>query len=197
MTMDVTIRRITGPELIDVLPGLARLRIEIFAGWPYLYEGDLLYGSNYLREFSRAPDAVVVAALDNENLVGAATASPMRSQSETFRRPFEERGMDTSRLFYFGESVLFPEYRGRKIGHAFFDHREAQARSCGATAAVFAAVVRPETHPHKPEGYMPLDAFWMRRGYRPIETLTTQLSWPERTDGVSTVKTMQYWRRDL
>ena len=166
MTMDVTIRRITGPELIDVLPGLARLRIEIFAGWPYLYEGDLLYESNYLREFSRAPDAVVV-------------------------------GMDTSRLFYFGESVLFPEYRGRKIGHAFFDHREAQARSCGATAAVFAAVVRPETHPHKPEGYMPLDAFWMRRGYRPIETLTTQLSWPERTDGVSTVKTMQYWRRDL
>ncbi|MBU6320383.1 MAG: GNAT family N-acetyltransferase [Alphaproteobacteria bacterium] len=195
--MDVRIRPITGPELVDVLPGLARLRIEIFSGWPYLYEGDLHYETNYLREFSRAPDAIVVAALDGDDLIGAATASPMQAQSETFRAPFETRGIDTARLFYFGESVLYPEYRGRKIGHAFFDHREAQARKCGATAATFAAVLRPETHPKKPEGYAPLDAFWMKRGYRPVANMTTQLAWPEQGESEASVKTMQYWRRDL
>ena len=48
---------------------------------------------------------------------------------------FVARGIEVARLFYFGESVLLPEYRGQGVGHAFFDHREAQARGVGATAA--------------------------------------------------------------
>lgn len=197
MTMNVTIRAMTGPELVDALPALALLCIRIFAEWPYLYDGDLHYEANYLREFSRSPDAVIVTALDGGEIVGAATGAPMSAQSETFRRPFEERGMDVSRLFYFGESVLLEDYRGRRIGHTFFELREAQARRCAANAAIFATVVRPDSHPQKPEDYAPLDGFWMKRGYRPIENMTTALAWPERGIEGSTLKTMQYWRGEV
>jgi GNAT superfamily N-acetyltransferase len=68
-----------------------------------------------------------------------------------------------TRLFYFGESVLLPEYRGHGIGHAFFDPRE-RPPARGASAACFAAVMRAPDHPARPAGYRPLDAFW-HKGY--------------------------------
>ncbi|MCB2060557.1 MAG: GNAT family N-acetyltransferase [Novosphingobium sp.] len=169
--------------------------MTVFAEWPYLYDGDPGYEVEYLREFIEAPDSVLVAASDGARIVGAATASPMGAQKQEFRQPFEDHGIDTSSLFYFGESVLLSEYRGQGIGHAFFDHREAQARKCGAKAATFAAVVRPDDHPDRPAGYVPLDGFWKKRGYAPVEGFVTELAWKEHGEANESPKPMQYWLR--
>lgn len=193
----VTVEAMTGEAIERAIDDLARLRITVFADYPYLYDGDLSYEAQYLREFAAAPDAVLISALDDGRIVGAATASPMRAQKAEFRAPFEMLGLDTSAMFYLGESVLLPEYRGQGIGHAFFDGREAQARVCGAQTATFAAVVRPEDHPDRPADYQPLDAFWRKRGYEPVTGLTTQLAWKDHRDEDETDKTMQYWMRTL
>lgn len=195
--MSVTVRPLTGAEIAAAIDDLAALRIAVFAAWPYLYDGDAAYEAEYLKEFVAAPDAVLVAAFDGARIVGAATASPMWSQKELFRAPFESRGIDTGRLFYFGESVLLDAYRGQGIGHAFFDHREARARACGAAAATFAAVVRGDDHPARPAGYVPLDAFWTRRGYAPVEGFVTRLAWKEHGEEEESLKPMQYWMRQL
>jgi GNAT superfamily N-acetyltransferase len=195
--MSVAIRPLTGSEILAAIDDLARLRMTVFAEWPYLYDGDPEYEADYLREFIEAPDGVLVAACDGERIVGAATASPMWAQKAEFRAPFESRGIDTSTLFYFGESVLIPEYRGQGIGHAFFDHREAQARKCGAKAATFAAVIRPDDHPDRPAGYVPLDGFWKKRGYAPVEGFVTQLAWKEHGEADESPKPMQYWLREF
>lgn len=195
MTAPITIRRFTGADIRDAIDDLAALRIAVFAAFPYLYDGDVGYEAAYLREFISAPGGVLVAALDGARIVGAATASPMSAQKAEFRAPFEARGIDTARLFYFGESVLLPEYRGRGIGHAFFDHREAQALAGGALAATFAAVVRAEDHPLRPAEYQPLDGFWAKRGYAPVAGLTTELAWKEHGEAGESPKRMQYWMR--
>lgn len=194
---DVTIRVLTGEEIGAAMADLAALRIAVFAAWPYLYDGDAGYEAAYLREFMAAPDAVLVAAMAGGRFVGAATASPMQAQKEEFRAPFAAKGIDTARLFYFGESVLLPAWRGRGIGHAFFDHREAQARACGAQAACFAAVIRPEAHPARPADYRPLDAFWRGRGYAPIPDFLTHLAWKEHGQAEESAKPMQYWHKAL
>jgi len=191
------VRPLVGSEIDGALADLAALRIAVFADWPYLYDGDPAYEAAYLREFAAAPDGVLVAALDGGKIVGAATASPMRAQKEAFRQPFEDRGIATADLFYFGESVLLPAYRGRGIGHAFFDRREEWARACGAGAATFAAVIRPDDHPLRPAGYVPLDAFWTRRGYAPVPGLVTALAWQEHGEAEESPKPMQYWMRSL
>ena len=55
----------------------------------------------------------------------------------------------------------------------FFDRREAQARSLGRfTHSAFCAVVRPPDHPLRPKDYVPLDAFWGRRGYDRADGMT-------------------------
>ena len=195
--MSVTVRPLTGAEIGAALGDLAQLRIAVFAAWPYLYDGDAAYEAQYLKEFVAATDAVLVAAFDGARIVGAATASPMAAQKAEFRAPFEARGIDTAGLFYFGESVLLPQYRGQGIGHAFFDARETQARACGASAATFAAVIRAQDHPARPADYVPLDAFWRKRGYAPVPGLVTQLAWQEHGEAGESDKPMQYWMRDL
>ena len=193
--MSLVVRALTGAELAAALPDLAALRIRVFAEWPYLYDGDAAYEADYLKEFAAAPDAVLVAAFDGARVVGAATAAPMVHQKTGFRDPFAARGIDVARLFYFGESVLLPDYRGRGVGHAFFDHREAHAVACGAQAACFAAVIRPDHHPARPAGHVAHDAFWAKRGYAPVQGLITQLGWKDHGDVGETLKPMQYWLR--
>lgn len=194
--MSVTVRPLTGAEIGAALADLAQLRIKVFAAYPYLYDGDAAYEAEYLAEYAAAADAVLVAAFDGERIVGAATAAPMIHQKAEFREPFAARGLDVDRLFYFGESVLLPEYRGQGVGHAFFDHREAQAKACGATAACFAAVIRPDDHPAKPAGYVPHDAFWTKRGYAVVPGLVTELAWKEHGEEGESLKAMQYWLRE-
>ena len=195
--MTITVRPLTGAELHSAIDDLARLRIAVFAAYPYLYDGDAAYEAEYLKEFTAAPQAVLVAAFDNARIVGAATASPMWAQKAEFRAPFEARGIDTRQLFYFGESVLLGDYRGLGIGHAFFDLREGQAALAGATAATFAAVIRPDDHPARPAGYVALDGFWTKRGYAPVDGLITELAWKEHGEAEETLKPMQYWIRQL
>ncbi len=191
------VRPLTGPEIAAAIDDLAALRIRVFAAFPYLYDGDAAYEADYLREFAAASDAVLVAAFDGARIVGAATASSMSAQKAEFRAPFEERGIDTARLFYFGESVLLVEFRGQGVGHGFFDHREAQARRCGAEAAAFAAVIRADDHPARPQGDTPLDSFWRGRGYTPVPGLVTELAWKDHGESAESPKSMQYWMRSL
>lgn len=195
--MTIQVAPLTGVALQAALDDLAALRIAVFAAYPYLYEGSAEYERKYLAEFTASPDAVLVAARDGGRIVGAATASPLAAQDDYIRQPFERCGIDSAKVFYFGESVLLPEYRGKGIGHAFFDHREAAALAWGASHASFCAVVRPDDHPARPEGYVPLDAFWTRRGYAPVPGLTGTFHWQEHGESEESGKPMQYWMRAL
>jgi len=196
--MTIRVEPLVGEDLIRALPDLARLRITVFRDWPYLYDGTLEYERAYIEKFSRSEGSVIVAAIDGETIVGAATASPMVGHADEFAEPFKARGYNIARIFYFGESVLLKSYRGRGIGNAFFDYREAHARRLGGyTHATFCAVVRPDDHPLKPKDYVPLDAFWMKRGYRKIEGLIGHFEWLDIGERTKTAKPMQFWMKAL
>lgn len=196
--MTVTVEPLTGTALSSALPALAGLRISVFRDWPYLYDGTLDYEQRYIEKFAADSDAVIVAARDGDKIVGVATAAPMTGHADAFAEPFRQRGYDVGRIFYFGESVLLPAYRGRRIGHAFFDHREAHARGLGRFShATFCGVVRPDDHPLKPAGYRPLDGFWRSRGYRPLDGLVGSFEWRDVDRSASTSKRMQFWMREL
>ena len=196
--MTIRVASLTGKDIAPALPALARLRIAVFRDWPYLYDGALAYEEKYLAKLAAAEGAIVVAAYDGEDIVGCATAAPMTEVEAQFAEPFRQRGMDIARIFYCGESVLLPAFRGRGLGHAFFDRREAQARRLGRFAHVaFCAVVRPEDHPLRPKDYVPLDAFWGRRGYAKAEDLLGRFTWKDIDQPAETEKPMQFWVRAL
>lgn len=195
--MDLETAPLGRDELESALPELARLRIAVFRDWPYLYDGDLDYELDYLRAYSESPDAIVVGTRDGNRLVGAATGAPMEDHADAFAAPFLDQGYDPHEVFYCGESVLLPEYRGRGVGHLFFDRREAQARKLGRRWSCFCAVVRPDDHPLKPAGYRPLDGFWKKRGYRPMPGVIAQFQWKDVDRAEETEKPLQFWIREL
>ena len=193
----IRIEQLSGLALDSHLGGLARLRIQVFRDYPSLYDGDADYEAWYVAEFAKARGAVVIAALDGERLVGAATASPMGAQKPEFTAPFAALGVAVEELFYFGESVLLPEYRGHGIGHAFFDAREDAARAQGFRFIGFYSVIRPTEHPLKPEAYSPLNGFWGKRGYAPVAGVVADFPWKELGQPDETPHPMQFWMRRL
>lgn len=194
----VKTRPLTGEELERALPELARLRIEVFRAFPYLYAGTEEYEQDYLRDFARAPDSVIIAAeTEAGEIVGCATGSAILGHHSEFAAPLKTAGYDLATTFYFGESVLLPAYRGTGLGHVFFDAREAHARARGYKRAVFCAVERAPDHALRPEGYSPLDTFWLKRGYSKIPSLTTAFTWPTEPAGPNETHIMAYWLREL
>ncbi len=194
----VRLERLTGERLLELLPDLARLRIDVFRAYPYLYDGSPAYEERYLRTYAEAPDGVIVVAFDGEAAVGASTGLPLACEPENLTGPFSAHGFDVARVFYFAESVLLPEYRGHGLGVGFFREREAHARALGRfDHAAFCGVVRPADHPLRPEGYVPLDAFWRGRGFAPVEGMVGQLVWRDVDQEAETAKPMQFWIKAL
>jgi len=194
----VQVRRVTGTELGRHIPDLARLRLQVFREWPYLYDGDEAYERRYLQTYLRSDRSTVVLALDGDRAVGASTALPLSDEADYVTAPFLARGLDLSRIFYFGESVLDPAYRGQGIGVRFFEEREAHARGFGSfDTACFCAVQRPESHPARPADYVPLDAFWQKRGFAQDPGFTTGFSWRDLGEAGETEKPMAFWFKRL
>lgn len=187
-----------GPaEISPWLEDVARLRIGVFRAWPYLYEGSLESEREYLAAYARSKDCLFVLAFDDGKVIGASTGLPLADDTQEFHRPFVERGMPVESVFYFGESVLLPEYRGRGIGHAFFDQREAHARALGRFRwTAFCSVDRDIDDVRRPDGYRTNDAFWSKRGYQRRPGMTMHLPWQEAGHG-DVVHPLTFWLREL
>lgn len=188
---------LSGPALEAALDRVAELRIRVFRDWPYLYDGDLAYERRYMEPYRDNPRAVVAGAFDGETLVGAATGTPMEDHAADFARALAPTGINLPEIFYCAESVLLPEYRGRGVGHRFFDIREAKAAALGRRYVTFCGVQRPADHPARPEGYRPLDAFWRARGYQPLPGVLATFHWKDLGDEDETGKPLQFWIREL
>lgn len=194
----IHIEAMTGPRLHKHIPALAKLRLTVFREFPYLYDGDMAYEENYLRTYIESPESLIVLIFDGQKVVGASTGLPMAHEEENFKQPFVAHGYDPEKIFYFGESVLLPDYRGRGLGVKFFEEREKYARSLGRfELCTFCAVVRPEDHPRRPADYQPLDGFWERRGYTKHSELQTTYTWQDLDEEVETPKPMVFWLKQL
>jgi GNAT superfamily N-acetyltransferase len=194
---DITTRVLVGADLDAVLDDVAGLRMEVFRDWPYIYAGELAHEREYIETYRGKEGAVVVGAFDGGVLIGAATGTRISDHATEFGAPFSACDWPIEDVFYCAESVLLPHYRGRGLGHAFFDAREAHARAIGARYAAFCSVIRPVDHPLRPAAYRPLDGFWAKRGYAPMEGVVARFTWADVGEASPSEKALQFWGRSL
>lgn len=196
--MPLEIKPVSGRDVVTHLDALAHLRITVFREFPYLYEGTLEHEREYLSTYAQSEGAVVVLALDGGEVAGMSTGIPMVAETPEVQAPFLAAGYDPARIFYFGESVLLPAWRGQGAGVRFFEEREAHAkRSGGFDWCTFCAVERPASHPRRPPGYTPLDRFWDRRGYRHLPELRTTFTWQDLDENEKSPKPLSFWMKRI
>jgi len=196
--VSVTLDKLCGAAIATQADALARLRIAVFREYPYLYEGDLAYEADYIRRYSQAPGSVMLIAREGEQVVGASTAMPMAQEDPAFRGPLEAAGMDCRQIFYFGESVLLPQYRGHGVGRRFMLERLSHVQQQGGFAwACFCAVDRAADDPRRPAAYRPLDGFWTRHGFVRQPHLQAVLDWREIGEQDQRPHTLTFWLKAL
>ncbi|HZP92062.1 MAG TPA: hypothetical protein VFB20_04175, partial [Burkholderiales bacterium] len=66
--MAIRVERFSGKGLERYVDDLARLRIEVFREFPYLYDGSLDYERKYLKTYIGVPDSVIVLAFDGDRV---------------------------------------------------------------------------------------------------------------------------------
>lgn len=194
----ISIQTFTGKSILPYLLELARLRIEVFREFPYLYEGSLEYEEKYVKTYSEAENSLFVLAFDGQEVIGASTGIPMlEADSDTQQAFLQHPDFELKDIFYFGESVLRSSYRGQGIGKRFFTEREAFARKIGSSYTTFCAVERSANHPQRPASYRPLDTFWQQQGYEKRPDLYSFYSWKEIQETAESPKKMVFWVKKL
>jgi len=199
MTTDnIIIKALQGKELKEHLAALAALRIEVFRSFPYLYEGTLSYEMDYLEKYVKAERASVFCAFHEDRMIGATTCLPLVEEAQEVKEPFSNFLIPMDQIFYFGESILLLPYRGRGLGHRFFDYREQHVKQYGTYKLVcFCSVIRPANHPEKPSDYRSNNEFWIKRGYTKRNDLVCQMKWPDIGEVEETNKSLEFWLKSL
>lgn len=188
----------TGTEVKDLIPEIARLRIEVFPEYPFLYVGDYEYEMRYLQKFLTMKDAVVVAAFDGDQLVGISTGFPFIYESANLQEVLTAAHRNPKDYFCFGESVLRKSYRGLGVGKAFFDKREEHvARLQKYRFICFYTIVRPADDQRRPSDYRPLAPFWQARGYVEHPELVGAIDYQEIGEAEETPKKMVFWLKKV
>lgn len=195
--MTVRIELATGAAIVPYLDAIAALRISVFREYPYLYEGSIDYEHAYLASYASSPASLVVLALDGSRAVGASTALPLAQHSDAVVPPLVGAGFAPDAVYYFGESVLEPAYRGRGLGSRFFEERERRARELGFAVATFCAVDRPPDHPRRPRDYQPPGALWRRHGFVRRPDIVGDFAWRDVGETDETTKPMVFWIKEL
>lgn len=184
-----------GKQITPHLHDIAQLRITVFREFPYLYDGAVEYEMNYLQAYVNSPRSIIFLIKDDDNVIGATTALPLVDADTEFHEPFLKHNIKPEDVYYFGESVLLKDYRGRNYGHRFFDERERYARELDFNITTFCAVARDKHHPLRPKDYVPHDVFWKKRGYQIADGFTCTYRWKDIDQPAPTDKLMQFWIR--
>lgn len=190
----IEIKTLKGKMILPFIEQIANLRITIFRNYPYCYDGNMAYESEYLKTYTNCEESTIVLALSDQQIIGASTAVPLEFEVDEFKKPFEKENI--KKIFYLGESVLFPEFRGKNIYRHFFHEREKAALHYGCNRTTFCAVDRPSDI-QRPSNYFPLDAVWNHFNYQKNNDRYTYFHWKDIHETIETAKRMVYWEKKL
>jgi hypothetical protein len=186
-----------GNEITPFLSSIAKLVIDTFKEYPYLHQDDLFSLIEFLKMYSECPESTVLLVLDCSNIVGISSGIPTRFDSKKFQKPFIDNGIDVNKVYYLGDSILLPIYRGKKIYRDFFIKREMAAAEFGYSICAFVSVERISNDPRRPDNYFSLEEIWLRYGYKKYPELTIEQEWVDVGDKKPSKKNFVYWLKYL
>jgi GNAT superfamily N-acetyltransferase len=195
--MDVSEHLLQGALIQEYLEQIAQLRLSIFKEYPYLYDGRLKDELVYLQHYANHADATAIIASCGNQLAGAVTAIPLKYETEDLITPFTATQYPVESIIYIGELLIYPEYRNKGLGTRLLSGIEQHFLSQKNYQYLTSATVeRPEVHPHRPGGYVPIERFLLKNQFAKTPGTVTHFIWKE-IDGISRDHEMKFWIKEL
>jgi hypothetical protein len=195
---DIHVRSFTGSGLKTYLHPVAKLRMEVFKDYPHHENPDLDRETHYLKKICSNKEAIGVLIFDNTTLVGVSLGYPLCIEESALQHPFKERRLDINSYFYFGDPALLKQYRGRGIGHHFFDAREAHVAHFKKFKYIcFCVPDCPNPDSHRPKDFVSLVDFWRKRGYLHHPEMKCQLFSKKTEEALPPGRQMSFWIKEL
>ena len=186
-----------GSQIQEYLEKIAHLRLTIFKEFPYLYDGQLKDELEYLQHYAEQEQATAIIASCDDQLAGAVTAIPLQYESEEMTSPFSTMQYPVERTIYICELLFYPDYRNKGLGTRLLSRIEQHYRGQkNYQYLTSATVMRPDDHPHRPDGYVPIERFLQRNRFEKMPGVTTHFTWKE-IDGARRNHEMQFWIKTL
>ena len=192
-------KKIIGKDIEQYFDDICRIRITVFKEWPYLYEGTVEYEREYLTHYFENDRSLCILIIADKKVVGISTSMPLAGEHEEFKKPVADFGFDISKIFYYSETCLLKEHRGKGIYRKIFSLREEHVKSFGDDyhKVCFCSVIRPAEHPLKPKDYRPLEETWKRYEFYKVDGLTMTFLWTDIGENKETRKNLSVWMKDL
>lgn len=193
---NLTIHTLANHQIAQNIEDIARLRIDIFREYPYLYDGDFKYEANYLSKFAHVSNSVLIVLKDNEHIVGSITGLPLQYEDSDIQAPWIDKGLAIKHVYYFSEILIYPKYRGKGIGQQLFAQAEATVTALNQYHCFsLATIIRPKHHPSSPYNYKNVEDFWTKNGYQKQEHLICHITWKEIGETNESPKPLVFWTK--
>jgi len=184
-----------GADIERYTERLGRFRIEIFAEYPYLYDGNIEYEHKYLARYAASPNSFLIFCEDASGFVAACTGICMKDADEEFRSVFEPQ--EIAKTYYIGEVMIRKGYRGKGIGSKLLTNAVSIIKNMGFKQASLCAVEREENHPLRPNDYVSPDNLWLRFGFKKLQEKKARYSWKDIGAAEESQKLMSVWTVEL
>jgi GNAT superfamily N-acetyltransferase len=198
MMTEISMKAFVGHAIKPYLASLARLSAQVFREYPYLCDTLPEVEIEGLKKYPETEESIGVLIFEGTEIVGAATGMPLQLEPEHVQKPFLHQGLNPKKYFHFAEALLLKPYRGRGIGHHFYEIREEHAKKLGGYEYVcFYAKDRVEDDPLKPLDFYPLDDFWRKRGFVHHSDLPLCQRWKSLSEESESDKQCSFWIKKL
>jgi GNAT superfamily N-acetyltransferase len=186
---------IRGPHIDKYIEELGRFRINVFREYPYLYEGTMDYERNYLSRYCKNKESILVLRTDEQGILGACTAIPLKSEDAEFMKPFA--GETLEKIFYIGEVMVRADSRLKGYGTALLSAAINLIDSRHYDKICLYTVERGLQHALKPPAYSPPEPLWNKFGFQKDSGRLAYYHWQDVTENGETQKPMHVWVKHL
>lgn len=197
-TQNITVNLLYGEQIRPYIRELARLCLDVYREWPYLYEGSEAECIEYVEErYVKKPDSVVCIALEGKTLIGAVMGLPLCHAPQHYLACYNEK--DQEGVFYWGELAVYPKYRNLKIAKEMYTTMGKAVIASGKYKAMaFCEVIRSAEFKYPmPGNYVGHGTLWNALGFEKKENLTCQGKWKLVGEQEESSQLMVYWWKQL
>ncbi len=197
---NLSIKVFKGDEISPYVKGITDIAIEVYKEYPYLYDGTEEEYLPFIDYYSHSSFGIASLLFDGDRPVGVAIGMPLNEMRDRFKDPLLAARPDENleKIYYLGEFLLINEYRGKGYGKKLYKQLENLVKENGEYSKLcFCKIVEWDYHPLMPNGYLPMDGFWIKQGFEICDDITVSVYWDDVGTNENSIHHLVYWMKNL